>query len=72
LWRRRLAGGFSVPRAHAKNAGGTPAPQCITRFYRIKQASLVVKSLHKIFFWSALLFRFAFLEFVLDFRRAHS
>jgi len=49
-----------------------PVPRCIARFYRIKQASFVVKSIHKIIFWSASIFRFAILEFLLDFRRAHS
>jgi len=35
-------------------------------------ASFIANFTHKIFFWSAPLFHFAVLEFLLDFRRAHS
>jgi hypothetical protein len=41
-------------------------------FYWIGKTSLDANFTRKIFFWSASLFRFAVLEFLLDFRRAHS
>jgi len=55
-----------------KTAGETPAPPVSPREWHNLYFGLAGGSITKIFFCCASHFRFAILELILDFRRAHS
>jgi hypothetical protein len=70
-WRGRLGGAFSIS-TQLENAGETPAAQYRTCHFRVGRIFSDASFAPKIFFCSASRFRFALLEFLLDFRRIHS